>query len=116
MKNIMRAFSKKIDSEKKEIWIQQSIKLIYDLALPCKVILIGSALGEDFDTHSDLDFVVLFASAEKLKLGQSILYRNTSSFPTLVDFICVTEDYFEIKSKIGGVLQIAAEEGRCFTI
>lgn len=98
----------------RERMIRTAVEMIFKNTLAHKVILFGSALGNEFDSHSDLDFVVLFEEMADRKTGEKWLYRNASLFPTQVDFICVTRVDFQKKAAIGGVLQIALEDGRPF--
>lgn len=95
-------------------WIHCSVSLIFEHSASEQVILFGSALGKDFNGFSDLDFVVVFADERELKEGQRSLYSKTPLFPCPVDLVCVTRADFQRRSRIGGVLFIAREDGRVF--
>lgn len=112
MKNIMRFFSSPISDQDREAIIQTARQRILELCSPERIILFGSGLSQTFDSYSDLDFIIIFQSEKCALEGQKMLYRNTNLFPCAVDFICTDIKTFNRKSQIGGVMMIAAEEGR----
>ena len=76
-----------------------------------RVILFGSAAENRMTEASDLDAVLIFSTAEEARQAQKAFYvQRTFSWP--VDAICVDVETFNERSRFGGVLYVAAREGR----
>lgn len=104
--------ARRLNQTEKDGLIQRLREVISNSVSPEKVILFGSILTEEFDEHSDIDVLVVFASKVEAKEGLRVLYRARSELPCSVDFICVDRDHYERFSKMGGVCYVAATEGR----
>lgn len=112
MKNIQRLFLRKYTAPEVEMIVKSATETIVKLVNPTRVIVFGSATSNQFDDASDLDFVVVFDTADEAKQGRLTLYRNGHLEGRIVDFLCVDEATYRRKSQVGGVYFIAAEEGK----
>lgn len=111
MRKLLKYYAKKFSYKQKKDLIEKTLAKLIELVQPKKVILIGSATTQDFDEYSDIDLVLIFSTKDEAQNSEKILYRNTTSFPTTVDFICVDEKKFEEKAAIGGIFFVAEKEG-----
>ena len=79
---------------------------------PDEVILFGSACRGELTDGSDVDFLALFQSEEKIWVGRGAYYRSRSLTGAPVDILFLTRDEFDARSRVGGVCFVAAREGR----
>jgi len=116
MKNLLRLRLRKYSQQEIEQLVNKALEWILSalsVIKPVKIILIGSALGEQFDDWSDLDFVIVFKTKEDARAGRKALYGHRRPMPDRsIECLCVDEATFNEKSKIGGIYFIAAEQGK----
>jgi len=112
MRNLMRLRSRKYSAAEIEDLVSKGLATIRGHSDPIKIYLFGSALGENFDDFSDLDFLLVFQTKEQAVRSRQLLYRQSHAFSHPVDFICVDNETFEQKAEIGGVYLIAKQDGR----
>ena len=77
-----------------------------------RVILFGSAARGTMTEASDLDIVLVFDLREQAIDALKRLYsaRQRSHWP--IDILSVDRAHFEKMSRLGGILFVAADEGR----
>jgi predicted nucleotidyltransferase len=76
-----------------------------------KVILFGSANQGTMTEASDLDLVLIFATATEAKQASRSMHAlRTTSWPA--DLLCIDEKLYEDRSQSGGVFFVARNEGR----
>ncbi len=76
-----------------------------------RVILFGSAAEGRMTEASDIDAVLIFDTAQQARTAQSQFYQQrVFVWPT--DAICVDEQLFAERSAVGGILYVAAHEGK----
>ena len=112
MINLRRLQLRKYSRSEVDEIISKATTTIVGLVRPKRVIVFGSALSDQFDDHSDLDFVVILDAPEDVKRPRQALYRNGLLETRSCDFLCVDEAAFTRKSEFGGVYYVAATEGR----
>lgn len=91
-----------IDAFKKRLLGYAGIKRLY---------LIGSASRYAMTDASDLDFVTVFSSLEELKRAKSHFYGSPRPVDWPCDILWYQEEEFDKRSKIGGICQIAIQDG-----
>lgn len=112
MKSLMRQRTRKIVGPELEAIVQRVCKVILQEMNPLKIILFGSAVHGDFDTYSDVDLVLVFASKEEANLGRKKYTQVRKHFDRNIEYLCVDLATFKDRSEEGGVYFVAKNEGR----
>lgn len=107
-----KLLSKPLDPKICNQYIVQALSRISESGDWEQVWLFGSAARGEMTNISDLDFVVIYPDAEKLKLGRSLFYRSQIRSLCSLDVLFVTKSEFESKSKIGGVFYVCRNDGK----
>ncbi|MBI4402922.1 MAG: hypothetical protein HY537_02100, partial [Deltaproteobacteria bacterium] len=92
--------------------VTSALKWILSLCKPLRIILIGSALGCDFDDCSDLDFVLLFDTKMDARDARKRLYTSMRPIQRSIECICVDMETFKQAAEIGGIFWVAKQEGK----
>ena len=111
MKNLLRLSLPKYSPEEIHAVYSPLLPHILEIADPLRVILFGSAVTGDFDSWSDLDFVVVLDDEANVSEIRKRLYRLRLQTDRDLEFICVTQSRFLKMKDLGGVLFVAAHEG-----
>ena len=112
LRGLHRSLEKPMPVEQKEALIQDTVQKILKVTKPNKLILFGSAVDGKFDSYSDFDFVLIYENRGSVRAEQKKVNSIKAELLVESDFLCVDEETFNSKSKIGGVFLIAAEDGR----
>jgi predicted nucleotidyltransferase len=98
--------------------IEQQVDLVktkttalVNAANPVRIILIGSASRKEMTTASDVDFVIVLKETADQKEIRKAIALSRKGDPWPQDVLLVTEEEFQSRSQIGGILWIAAQEG-----
>ena len=90
----------KVDLEKvKELVISR----ILSISSPSKIIFFGSAIKNTMTEASDYDFAILYKNELQLKREKKEILQGNLFKDIQVDLLFFTEEYFNSKSKIGGI-------------
>ena len=108
----MRMRSRKYSAFEIDTLVSKALAVIRANTDPLIIYLFGSALGDNFDDSSDLDFLLVFRTKQEAASSRKLLYRQGHLFDRGVDFVFVDRISFESKSELGGVCFIAKQEGR----
>ena len=94
---------------------QHLIKRLKDEVLSCikpkSLILFGSASRYEMTEASDLDLVVIVASAEEIKPAFKALRLTSMKIDWPLDLLITDEKTFQARASLGGVYYIAQTEG-----
>lgn len=111
---LARLLAEKIPDEQAAALVERAAAWIRDKFHPAAIWLFGSAARHEMTEFSDLDFLVLFEGREELRQARTNgIFKLSSCIGWPVDLIVMLYDTFAEKSQIGGVCQIAKEEGVC---
>ncbi len=93
--------------------INNTIDKITEVLVPIKIILFGSACTNNFNTDSDIDFLIVVKNGtNKRKLTQEI-YKNILSIGFATDIVLIDEDEFdEFKNFDGYAIKNIVETGQ----
>ena len=93
--------------------INSTIDKITEVLVPIKIILFGSAITNNFNIDSDIDFLVVVKNGtNKRKLTQKI-YKNILSIGFATDIVLIDEDEFdEFKNFDGYAIKSIVETGQ----
>ncbi len=93
--------------------INSTIDKITEVLVPIKIILFGSAITNNFNIDSDIDFLVVVKNGtNKRKLTQKI-YKNILSIGFATDIVLIDEDEFdEFKNFDGYAIKNIVETGQ----
>ncbi|MCX6132050.1 MAG: nucleotidyltransferase domain-containing protein [Proteobacteria bacterium] len=84
---------------------------INELVSPEKILLFGSAARNEMTDASDLDVIVIVKEPQEIKAVQSSLNQLSRLMDWPVDCLVIDQARFDRKVALGGVYQIAKEEG-----
>ncbi len=103
---------KKISASETAALIDSKLKWILAGCTPNRVILFGSASRGELTDHSDVDFALLFESAEALTAAKKTLFSRPREDDWPQDILLFVEADFVRKTQTGGVCEIIADEGK----
>lgn len=93
--------------------LSEVVRRIIKSAQPEKIILFGSAVRGEMDSHSDLDLLVIVQPGTHRRQTAQTIYRNMIGVGHPVDVIVVTpEDIRRFGRANGLVLEPALREGK----
>ena len=113
MLNISRYYKNKIpESEKSEIK-KTVTDFIFAHSKPSRMFFFGSILTSVFDSHSDIDVLLVFKTDVQADQARRELHQcqRNSQIQHSLEIICVDKSTFDRKSSLGGVCSIAATDG-----
>ncbi|GMR25470.1 MAG: nucleotidyltransferase domain-containing protein [Ignavibacteria bacterium] len=93
--------------------IDSTIDKITEVLSPIKIILFGSAITNNFNTDSDIDFLIVVKNGtNKRKLTQEI-YKNILSIGFATDIVLIDEyEFDEFKNFDGYAIKSIVETGQ----
>ncbi len=112
MMNLARRYLESISKQEKDQLMLAVKDFILLKTQPQKIIFFGSILTSSFDSCSDIDTLIIYDTLETADQARRSLYQ--SKRPELghsLEFICVDQESFLRKSKIGGICFVADTEG-----
>lgn len=112
MKNLRRLQLRKYSAVEIEQEVDQVLHWVLSVCNPLKIILLGSALGNQFDDCSDIDLVLIFKSKEDAREARKRLYTSMRPVQRPVECLCVDAEKFNEMSNVGGIYWVAKKEGK----
>lgn len=78
---------------------------------PVAILLFGSAARKELTDQSDIDLLIVMPDASSLNPARKQVARIRGQFGVPVDLVWMSADEFHRRAAIGGVAQVASEEG-----
>jgi hypothetical protein len=106
-----KLFAKPLTRSEQEELINAFKKRLLGFSGLKQLYLVGSASRFAMTDASDLDFVAVFLSEDGKESAKKEFYCSPRPIDWPCDVLWYTEDEFQQRKKIGGICQIAAEDG-----
>lgn len=113
MLNLNRLGLPKISKNKREELMRSAAQFITANSTPLEIIFFGSIISEGFDEASDIDLLLIYKTLEEADQARRKLYgcMQPKNLEHNLEMICVDQETFSRKSKVGGICFIALNEG-----
>lgn len=91
--------------------LQAIVASLIDACQPQRVILFGSFATDTATSGSDIDLVVTFATEAERRAAPAAFTKRRPKINWALDIIWILDADFTRKAAVGGVCQIAEEDG-----
>jgi len=92
--------------------LDEIIRRVFEVVLPRRIVLFGSAVRGQMGPDSDLDLLVIVRGPIHRRTLAQEIYRNLHGIPLPVDVVVATEQDIErYGDKVGTILRPALREG-----
>ncbi len=93
--------------------VERLVDRLVHLLNPRAIYLFGSAARGEMTDQSDLDLLILGRDQNDIKAMRKLLRPHLPLSKYSVDFVWMSVQDFQSRSKIGGLAMVASEEGKC---
>ncbi|MBM4464879.1 MAG: nucleotidyltransferase domain-containing protein [Chloroflexi bacterium] len=92
--------------------LDEIMRRVFEVVLPRRIVLFGSAVRGQMGPDSDLDLLVIVRGPVHRRALAQEIYRNLHGIPLPVDVVVATEQDIErYGDKVGTILRPALREG-----